>query len=75
MRWIALLGIVSSLIGCASSTQRLQLATCATLPCTPGKVQIRAIQRRAMTVEWEAVTSQGVYICHADDMIRLTVCR
>lgn len=75
MRYILLGIMLSSLAGCASSTPRLQLATCLHLPCTPSQVQVQDVRRSMTTVEWQAVTPQGRYACMADDMMRQPVCR
>lgn len=75
MKLILLSLIVSSAIGCASATPRLQLATCTNVPCTPSQVKVQEVKRSILTVEWQAVTPQGVYACMADDMVRQTVCR
>jgi hypothetical protein len=61
--------------GCASTAANLQRETARNIGnLHPKDVTVMDIQRGMTSVTWKAQTSQGMYDCSADDMVRRVHC-
>jgi hypothetical protein len=67
---------LSSLSGCASTTENLRMETARFLGgnVSPGQVTVTDIDRGASNVKWKAAAPNGNYDCWADDMLRKVSC-
>jgi len=68
--------ITVGLAGCANMGDSLQRESARSIGggVLPDSVQIQNVDRGAMSVKWDAVTSQGTFNCSADDMLRRVLC-
>ncbi len=72
-----ILGVVTLISGCASTTGNLQRASAMSIGNGVNQhgISISNVNRGAMDVNWVATTGEGVsYNCSADDMVRRPYC-
>lgn len=67
---------VLALVGCANMDDALQRESARAIGggVLPDSVQLQNVDRGAMSVKWDAVTSEGAFNCSADDMLKRVLC-
>lgn len=73
---IIVLVVVLTIAGCANMDSALQRESARAIGggVLPEAVQLQNVDRSAMSVKWDAVTSEGAFNCSADDMLKRVLC-
>lgn len=76
MKKLILITFIFAVSGCANMDDALQRESARAIGggVLPGSVQLQNVNRGAMLVKWDAVTSEGAFNCSADDMLKHVLC-